>query len=350
MPASMCSGSISATARTTSIAPAVHRSSARSRPIPAGRSASSPICRGRSCGSAISPTARSSSSTGAPVPPRPRCRRPATRTRAPLPHPEIFAALQPGTDLLLDDGKVRLRVIDCGADFAETEVRRRRHAVGPQGRQRAACGAADLGDDRQRTAPTCRSRWSTGVDWIALSFVQRPDDVAEGRKLIGNAAGLMVKLEKPAAIRPARRDHRPGRRADGGARRPRRRDAARRRADRAEADHPRLPRRRQAGHRRDPDARIDDHRADPDPRRGLRRRDRGLRGRRRGDAVGGNRGRAIPDRGGRDDGPHRPPGAAGPALFQRRSTPAACRPSTPIPTRSAPPPVRSPRPSAPPRS
>ena len=40
-----------------------------------------------------------------------------------------------------------------------------------------------------------------GADWIALSFVQRPDDVAEGRKLIGNAAGLMVKLEKPAAIR-----------------------------------------------------------------------------------------------------------------------------------------------------
>src|SRR5512135_2693560 len=42
--------------------------------------------------------------------------------RAPLPHPEIFAALAPGTDLLLDDGKVRLRVVDCGADFADTEV------------------------------------------------------------------------------------------------------------------------------------------------------------------------------------------------------------------------------------
>jgi pyruvate kinase len=40
-----------------------------------------------------------------------------------------------------------------------------------------------------------------GADWVALSFVQRPEDVAEGRKLIGNAAGLMVKLEKPAAIR-----------------------------------------------------------------------------------------------------------------------------------------------------
>src|SRR5438067_9665639 len=37
--------------------------------------------------------------------------------RAPLPHPEVFAAIEPGTDLLLDDGKLRLRVADCGADF-----------------------------------------------------------------------------------------------------------------------------------------------------------------------------------------------------------------------------------------
>src|SRR5205085_6224348 len=43
------------------------------------------------------------------------------QSRAPLPHPEIFAAIEPGTELLIDDGKVRLKVIDCGLDFAETE-------------------------------------------------------------------------------------------------------------------------------------------------------------------------------------------------------------------------------------
>src|SRR6266403_4691655 len=42
--------------------------------------------------------------------------------RAPLPHPEVFAAIEPGTELLLDDGKLRLRVTECGADFAETEI------------------------------------------------------------------------------------------------------------------------------------------------------------------------------------------------------------------------------------
>ncbi|HYM72761.1 MAG TPA: pyruvate kinase, partial [Stellaceae bacterium] len=47
--------------------------------------------------------------------------RPGDRHRAPLPHPEVFQALHPGTELLVDDGKVRLRVINCGTDFAETE-------------------------------------------------------------------------------------------------------------------------------------------------------------------------------------------------------------------------------------
>jgi pyruvate kinase len=120
--------------------------------------------------------------------------------RAPLPHPEVFAAIAPGTELLLDDGKLRLKVVKCGADFADTEI-----LVG-----------GPLSDHKGVNVPnvvlpisaiTDKDRadlsfaLSHGADWIALSFVQRPDDVAEGRKLIGNAAGLMVKLEKPAAIR-----------------------------------------------------------------------------------------------------------------------------------------------------
>jgi pyruvate kinase len=124
---------------------------------------------------------------------------PGDAGRAPLPHPEIFEALAPGTDLLLDDGKLRLRVADCGGDFADTEV-----LIG-----------GTLSDHKGVNVPqavlpisavTDKDRadlsfaLEQGADWVALSFVQRPDDVAEGRKLVGNAAGLMVKLEKPAAI------------------------------------------------------------------------------------------------------------------------------------------------------
>ena len=126
-------------------------------------------------------------------------RRPATGDRAPLPHPEIFAAIEPGTDLLLDDGKVRLRITDCGADFAETEIvvgGTLSNHKGVNVPQAVLPISAITDKDRADLSFALEH----GADWIALSFVQRPDDVAEGRKLVGNAAGIMVKLEKPAAI------------------------------------------------------------------------------------------------------------------------------------------------------
>ncbi|HKS89961.1 MAG TPA: pyruvate kinase [Stellaceae bacterium] len=124
---------------------------------------------------------------------------PGDAGRATLPHPEVFAALEPGTDLLLDDGKLRLRVAECGADFAETEVvvgGALSNHKGVNVPQAVLPISAITEKDRGDLAFALEH----GADWIALSFVQRPDDVAEGRKLIGNAAGLMVKLEKPAAI------------------------------------------------------------------------------------------------------------------------------------------------------
>jgi pyruvate kinase len=124
---------------------------------------------------------------------------PGDQNRAPLPHPEVFEALHPGTDLLLDDGKVRLRVVTCGPDFADTEI-----VVG--GTLSDHKGVNVPGVVLAISAMTDKDRadlsfaLQQGADWVALSFVQRPEDVAEGRKLIGNAAGLLVKLEKPAAI------------------------------------------------------------------------------------------------------------------------------------------------------
>ena len=95
---------------------------------------------------------------------------------------------------------MRLRIIDCGADFAETEIVVGGTLSNHKGVNVPQRGAADLGDDRKGPRRSRPSRSTHGADWIALSFVQRPDDVAEGRKLVGNAAGIMVKLEKPAAI------------------------------------------------------------------------------------------------------------------------------------------------------
>jgi pyruvate kinase len=120
--------------------------------------------------------------------------------RAPLPHPEIFEALEPGTELLLDDGKVRLAVETCGSSFADT-----RCLVGGTLSDRKGVNVPNavlpLSAVTEKDRADLSFALENGADWIAFSFVQRPDDVAEGRKLVGGRAGVMVKLEKPSAIR-----------------------------------------------------------------------------------------------------------------------------------------------------
>lgn len=119
--------------------------------------------------------------------------------RAGLPHPEIFAALVPGAELLLDDGRLRLSVESCGADFAVTRV-----LVGGKLSERK--GVNVPGVVLPITALTAKDRrdlslaLELGADWVALSFVQRPEDVAEARALIGDRAAIVSKLEKPSAI------------------------------------------------------------------------------------------------------------------------------------------------------
>ncbi|MFN0044238.1 MAG: pyruvate kinase [Alphaproteobacteria bacterium] len=124
---------------------------------------------------------------------------PGDERRAPLPHPEVFRALQPGFDLLLDDGKLRLKVIDCGHDFTETEV-----VVGGKLRDRKGVNVPDailpLAALSPKDHEDLRYALTLGVDWIALSFVQRPEDVAEAKKIVAGRASVMAKLEKPAAF------------------------------------------------------------------------------------------------------------------------------------------------------
>lgn len=124
---------------------------------------------------------------------------PGNAQRARLPHPEIFAALVPGAELMLDDGKLRLVVERCGPDFAETRV-----LVGGKLSERK--GVNVPGVVLPITALTDKDRLDLalalelGADWIALSFVQRPEDVSEARALIAGRAAIVSKLEKPSAI------------------------------------------------------------------------------------------------------------------------------------------------------
>ncbi|MBV8522773.1 MAG: pyruvate kinase [Acetobacteraceae bacterium] len=125
--------------------------------------------------------------------------RPGDERRAPLPHPEIFAALSPGTQLLVDDGKLRLDVEEAGGDFAVARVL----TGGPLLERK---GVSVVGAILPLRALTDKDRvdlefgLKLGVDWVALSFVQRPEDLREVRGLVGDQARVMAKLEKPSAI------------------------------------------------------------------------------------------------------------------------------------------------------
>lgn len=124
---------------------------------------------------------------------------PGDVTRVHLPHPEILSALAGGHRLLLDDGKVALRVTDTDGKRATTEVTR---GGALSARKGVSCPdtllavGALTGKDRSDLEAVLAAE----VDWIALSFIQRPEDLADARKVARGKAGLMSKIEKPQAI------------------------------------------------------------------------------------------------------------------------------------------------------
>lgn len=116
-----------------------------------------------------------------------------------LPHPEVFENMMPGHRIMIDDGKLQLECID-----AEKERIRARIVVGGQLSDRKG---VNLPETELSISPlTAKDRedlaygLDLGVDWIALSFVQRPSDVIEAQALIQGRAGVMAKIEKPAAL------------------------------------------------------------------------------------------------------------------------------------------------------
>ncbi|MEM6371587.1 MAG: pyruvate kinase [Pseudomonadota bacterium] len=116
-----------------------------------------------------------------------------------LPHPEIFAALEPGKTLLVNDGKIRLQVKDCGPDFADCVV-----IAGGVISNRKGVNVPDvelpLAALSEKDRADLEFTAKLGVDWMALSFVQRPADVEEARQLVKGRAAILSKIEKPNAV------------------------------------------------------------------------------------------------------------------------------------------------------
>ncbi|MGX5218854.1 pyruvate kinase [Pseudomonas sp. S9] len=124
---------------------------------------------------------------------------PGTAQRVNLPHPEIIEALQPGMSLLLDDGRLRLQVTAKHADAVDTQV-----IAGGELSDRKGVNVPEavlqLSPLTEKDRRDLSFGLELGVDWVALSFVQRPEDIIEARELIQDKAFLMAKIEKPSAV------------------------------------------------------------------------------------------------------------------------------------------------------
>ena len=116
-----------------------------------------------------------------------------------LPHPEIFAGVEAGHTLLLDDGKVRLSVMKADGKRIETRVE-----VGGKLSDRKGVSLPDSTIPFSALADKDRSdleaALDAGIDWVALSFIQRPEDIAEAKKITRGRAAVMAKIEKPQAV------------------------------------------------------------------------------------------------------------------------------------------------------
>ena len=117
-----------------------------------------------------------------------------------LPHKELFEVLEPGVALLVDDGNIRMEVETCGPDFADCRVTVGGRISNQKGVNvpdvvipLAALSEKDLGD----LEFACR----LGIDWLGLSFVQKPEDVEHAKSLAGGRARIMAKIEKPSAVK-----------------------------------------------------------------------------------------------------------------------------------------------------
>ena len=123
-----------------------------------------------------------------------------TKDRVQVPHPEIFQALHEGAHLLINDGKIKLLVEKCGPDFADClvlnggEISDRKGVNVPD----VILPLAALSEkDRTDLDFIC----DLGIDWLALSFVQRAEDIVDARNLIAGRASVMSKIEKPSAVK-----------------------------------------------------------------------------------------------------------------------------------------------------
>ena len=124
---------------------------------------------------------------------------PGNKSRVYLPHPEIIDSVSVGDRLLLDDGKLQLKATRVGGGSIEASV-----VYGGKLSDKKGVSLPDtllpMGALTEKDHADLIAGLAAEADWIALSFVQRPEDIIDVRKIVQGRAGVMAKIEKPQAV------------------------------------------------------------------------------------------------------------------------------------------------------
>jgi len=120
-------------------------------------------------------------------------------TRVQLPHPEVIEAMNVDSEILLDDGKVRAVITEKGSDYLQAKIISGSSLSNNKGFNiPGVILPIQALTDKDRV--DLEAALDMDVDWIAQSFVQRPEDVVETKRIINGRAALMAKIEKPSAV------------------------------------------------------------------------------------------------------------------------------------------------------
>ena len=120
-------------------------------------------------------------------------------TVIPLPHQDVFDAIMPGANILMDDGKLRMKVVRVGSNQIEAQLLNSGRISSRKG-VNLPDTALNINALTDKDISDLDFALSRGVDFIALSFVQRAGDVIDAKARIGKSAQIISKIEKPQAL------------------------------------------------------------------------------------------------------------------------------------------------------
>jgi len=120
--------------------------------------------------------------------------------RVNFPHPDIYEILTPNSKILIDDGRIKMQVLEQHKEYLVTELLNEGIISDNKG-VNIPDTVLPISSITSKDKSDVSKALDMGVDWVALSFVQSAESVMELKKIVNEKAFIMAKIEKPSAVK-----------------------------------------------------------------------------------------------------------------------------------------------------